>query len=118
MADENDNTTGIVHAVEDKTEDVFLNGDKNVCVDVCDKEDDDEDEDNAVFSSDTNLPDQVLPRRSSLMNKDGSRRPMRKKTVSFSSMPTEKKIATGKEHRNISSLTREFVFSPLLSVQK
>ena len=41
--------------------------------------------------------DKTLPRKSSFMSKDGSRRThSRKKTVSFSSMPTERKIATGK----------------------
>jgi len=46
--------------------------------------------------------EKILPRKSSFMNKDGSRRThSRKKTVSFSSMPTERKIATGRIH-NIS----------------
>ena len=35
-----------------------------------------------------------IPRRSSLV-KDLGRRPTRKKTVSFSSMPNEKKVVTG-----------------------
>ncbi|KAH3894174.1 hypothetical protein DPMN_018331, partial [Dreissena polymorpha] len=40
----------------------------------------------------------VLPRKSSFMSKDGSRRGhSRKKTVSFSSMPTERKIATAQD---------------------
>lgn len=40
--------------------------------------------------------DKILPRKSSFMSKDGARRNhSRKKTVSFSSMPTERKIATG-----------------------
>ena len=60
--------------------------------------------DNSVNVRDAEDTDntRVLPRRSSLMKRnrdtnDGSRREQRKKTVSFSSMPTEKpKIATGK----------------------
>lgn len=97
MADEEENSNGFVNTMEEKPEDVFLNGDNNVCDEENEEEDDDEDE-YGVCNSDTNLSGQVLPRRSSLMNKDGSRRPIRKKTVSFSSMPTEKKIATGKEN--------------------
>ncbi|BFZ05127.1 hypothetical protein BsWGS_08166 [Bradybaena similaris] len=96
MADDVENSNGIVNTMEDKAEDVFLNGDNNVCEEEENEEDDDDEDEYGVCNSDTNLPDQVLPRRSSLMNKDGSRRPIRKKTVSFSSMPTEKKIATGR----------------------
>ncbi|NP_001191617.1 phospholipase C [Aplysia californica] len=104
MADEEENTNGIESAMDDKTEDVFLNGDNtvrddNVCED--DEEEDEEDErvENGTCNLDTYSSDQVLPRRSSLMNrdKDGNRRPNRKKTVSFSSMPTEKKIATAQD---------------------
>ncbi|CAL1548204.1 unnamed protein product [Lymnaea stagnalis] len=99
MADEEENTNGIVNTMEDKTEDVFLNGDNNVCLNACEEEDEEEDDDeeNGVCNSDINLPDQVIPRRSSLMNKDGKKRSNRKKTVSFSSMPTEKKIATAQD---------------------
>lgn len=43
--------------------------------------------------------EKILPRKSSFMSKDGTRRNhSRKKTVSFSSMPTERKIATGMFH--------------------
>ena len=49
-----------------------------------------------VESMDTLSSEHTMPRKSSFMNKDGSRRTNRKKTVSFSSMPTERKIATGK----------------------
>ncbi|GFR75162.1 phospholipase C [Elysia marginata] len=103
MADEDETSDEIVNIANVKMEEVILNGDKNVSVIVRDGEEEDlleyEDEDEyGVFrsSSDTNLPHQGIPRRSSMMNKDRSRRPARKKTVSFSSMPTEKKIATGK----------------------
>lgn len=41
------------------------------------------------------MPDQVLPRRSSLV-KDANRRQQRKKTVSFSSMPNERSVVNGK----------------------
>jgi hypothetical protein len=70
-----------------KPEDVFVNGDADTSVA----------EDNSQDAMDVTLPDQVLPRKSSFMNKDGSRKPQgsRKKTVSFSSMPAERKIATG-----------------------
>ena len=105
MADEDENSDEIVNIANVKMEEVFLDGENDVPVNVQNGEEgefleeDDEDEDEyGVFrsSSDTNLPDQVIPRRSSMMNKDRSRRPARKKTVSFSSMPAEKKIATGK----------------------
>lgn len=48
------------------------------------------------LSADGNLRGQVLPRRSSLIKDAASRKHQRKKTVSFSSMPTERKITTGK----------------------
>ena len=108
MADEDENSDEMVNIANVKMEEVILNGDNDVSVIVRDEEDDglledeDDDEDEyGVFSSDANLPDQVIPRRSSLMKKDCSRRPARKKTVSFSSMPKEKKIATGKIRRII-----------------
>lgn len=72
-----------------QSEDVFVNGNsdsESKTESVTDQE-----------SLDTVPLDKTLPRKSSFMNKDGSRRNVnRKKTVSFSSMPTERKIATGK----------------------
>ena len=51
--------------------------------------------DNSLLHADYgSTPDQVLPRKSSLM-KDSNRRNRRKKTVSFSSMPGEKTIISG-----------------------
>ena len=74
-------------------EDVFLNGDTNEEATCCGDEDDQEEIENGITDDDVLEPG--LPRRSSLMKKDASRRPKRKKTVSFTSM--DKKIATGKE---------------------
>ncbi|GFO50704.1 phosphoinositide phospholipase c [Plakobranchus ocellatus] len=102
MADEDESSDEVVNIATVKMEEVILNGDNSVSVIVHDEEeeliedDDDEEDEYGVFGTDSNLPDQVIPRRSSMMNKDRSRRPARKKTVSFSSMPTEKKIATGR----------------------
>ena len=49
----------------------------------------------------TSKPPQMIPRRSSLV-KDTSRRSKdRKKTVSFSSMPNEKKVVNGELYVNI-----------------
>ena len=87
MADDVQESSEPVEITTEKTEDVFVNGDANEKLEEC------EEEPNTVGELD--LPETVLPRRSSLMNKDGGRRPHRKKTVSFSSMPTERKIATG-----------------------
>ncbi|KAL4224626.1 Inactive phospholipase C-like protein 2 [Mactra antiquata] len=91
MADEETKTSP-----EDKnnsvlqTEDVFINGNsdsESKTESVTDQE-----------SLDTVPLDKTLPRKSSFMNKDGSRRNVnRKKTVSFSSMPTERKIATAQD---------------------
>lgn len=76
--------------------DVFVNGEANgdtACRAEDEEEEEEEEEQNGISD---NLPESVLPRRSSLMKKDAaSRRPKRKKTVSFSSM--DKKIATGKK---------------------
>ncbi|XP_060068281.1 inactive phospholipase C-like protein 2 [Ylistrum balloti] len=76
----------------EKSEDVFVNGDT-------------ESEEGAkvieyetqTSQEETNVSGQVMPRKSSFMNRDGSRKPIRKKTVSFSSMPTERKIATAQD---------------------
>ena len=70
-----------------QVEDVFINGDSE---DKTSSNDPGEQE-----HMDTINVEPMLPRKSSFMNKDGSRRHNRKKTVSFSSMPTERKIATG-----------------------
>ena len=71
-----------------QVEEVFINGDsedKTSSMDPSEQE-----------SMDTISVEPMLPRKSSFMSKDGSRRHgNRKKTVSFSSMPTERKIATG-----------------------
>ncbi|XP_060582672.1 inactive phospholipase C-like protein 2 [Ruditapes philippinarum] len=70
--------------------DVFINGDS-----------DDESKNesaNDQESLDTLSCEKPIPRKSSFMNKDGTRRTHnRKKTVSFSSMPTERKIATAQD---------------------
>ena len=91
MADEEKESAEPREQCTEKQEDVFLNGDENTELD----------DDTSQVNLDPNLPDQVLPRRSSLMNRDAasrrSQQPQRKKTVSFSSMPTERKIATGKK---------------------
>ncbi|KAJ8299404.1 hypothetical protein KUTeg_023464 [Tegillarca granosa] len=74
-----------------KTDDVFVNGESD---DMDDNKDTDEDAQESLDNM--ALPEQIMPRKSSFMCKDGSRKPgQRKKTVSFSSMPTERKIATG-----------------------
>ncbi len=53
-------------------------------------------EDGLLHPEDTDLPDQMIPRRSSLV-KDASRRQQQRKTktVSFSSMPNEKTVVNG-----------------------
>ena len=66
------------------TDEVFENG-----------EEDNTKNNNLLHPEYNMLPDQVLPRRSSLV-KDGSKRAKdRKKTVSFSSMPNEKTVVNG-----------------------
>ena len=78
-----------------QVEEVFINGDSE---DKISTNDHGEQE-----SMDTISVEPLLPRKSSFMSKDGSRRHgNRKKTVSFSSMPTERKIATGRKlkHQN------------------
>jgi hypothetical protein len=72
-------------------EDVFVNGGTDI-MDSDVKESDDVE--TPPEENHSNEP--VMPRKSSFMCKDGSRKPPRKKTVSFSSMPTERKIATGR----------------------
>ncbi|XP_055957983.1 inactive phospholipase C-like protein 2 isoform X2 [Patella vulgata] len=72
----------------EKPEDVFVNGDSGAKPEDLDIE----------STNELTVPKPSLPRRSSLMNKDGhSKRTPRKKTVSFSSMPTERKIATAQD---------------------
>ncbi|XP_046546164.1 LOW QUALITY PROTEIN: inactive phospholipase C-like protein 2 [Haliotis rubra] len=89
MADDVQESTEPVEIPTEKPEDVFLNGDSNNKLEECEDQN---------TECDSELPESVLPRRSSLMNKDaGNRRPQRKKTVSFSSMPTERKIATAQD---------------------
>lgn len=80
--------------ITSKPDDVFINGDSDEQVP----------EDEPQVPADTLLPEQVLPRKSSFMNKDGSRNTQRKKTVSFSSMPAERKIATGELVSNLTPL--------------
>ena len=105
MADEDENLNGINTTMDEKTEEVFLNGNKPVDVDVSDNENQNKSSvssENGKCNSEsggTSDTVEVLPRRSSLMNRrrdtDGSRRDYReKKRVSF--IPTEKKISTGK----------------------
>ena len=65
-------------------DEIFLNGDSQ-----------NEKKNNLLHPGDNYCgPENPIPRRSSLV-KDGSRRTNRKKTVSFSSMPAEKKIVNG-----------------------
>ncbi|XP_048779849.2 inactive phospholipase C-like protein 1 isoform X2 [Ostrea edulis] len=73
-------------------EDVFVNGGTDI-MDSDVKESDDVE--TPTEENHSNEP--VMPRKSSFMCKDGSRKPPRKKTVSFSSMPTERKIATAQD---------------------
>lgn len=85
MADEGEGET---HEMKTQpvSEEVFLNGDSDTSRD-----------NNLLHPEDNStLPEQVLPRRSSLV-KDPNRRNQRKtKTVSFSSMPNEKTVVNGK----------------------
>lgn len=84
MAEEGENADEVI----EKCSDVFLNGESENLDNIGEDEASLENEENSVS-------DKILPRKSSFMNKSGSRKPPRKKTVSFSSMPTERKIATG-----------------------
>lgn len=90
MADEETKTfTEDINFSDLQAGDVFINGNSD-CESKSESVNDQE-------NLDTLHLDKTLPRKSSFMNKDGSRRNVtRKKTVSFSSMPTERKIATGK----------------------
>ncbi|ESO87011.1 hypothetical protein LOTGIDRAFT_128120 [Lottia gigantea] len=88
MADDVKDSADSTENVVEKTEDVFVNGDSDTKPEVS----------NNGTTNELTVPKQPLPRRSSLMNKDGhSKRTPRKKTVSFSSMPTERKIATAQD---------------------
>ena len=49
----------------------------------------------ALLHPEYNMPEHVIPRRSSLIKGD-NRKKERKKTVSFSSMPNEKTVVNGK----------------------
>lgn len=84
MAEEGENADEVI----EKCSDVFLNGESENLDNIGEDEASLENEENSVS-------EKILPRKSSFMNKNGSRKPPRKKTVSFSSMPTERKIATG-----------------------
>lgn len=75
--------------VNDKTEEVFANGDSD-SVDGFKPVD----YETQTSNEDTCVSGPVLPRKPSIINRDGTRKG-RKKTVSFSSMPKERKIATG-----------------------
>ena len=110
MADEEDSSARIDRAMEEISEDVFVNGDNSV--DLCDnigvqKENGEDQVENGKCNSENNSLDinKKLPRKPSIVkrnrdpiNNEGNDRVLqRKKTVSFSSMPSEKKsIATGK----------------------
>jgi hypothetical protein len=87
MADEGDvgKSPGMDSQADD--DEIFLNG-----------EEQNQRDNNLLHPEDNTLtPEGGIPRRSSLV-KDASRRACRnKKTVSFSSMPTEKKIANGRQ---------------------
>ena len=87
MADgEELHTNNVQNIVTDEPkDDVFVNGDAGTIPDA-----------NLLHPEAGNLGDDPLPRRSSMIKNDGARRQARKKTVSFSSMPTEKKIVNGK----------------------
>ena len=92
--DEKEETIAEENIALEPSEDVFLNGEANgdaTCRAEDGEEEGEEEDQNGIND---NLPGSVLPRRSSLMKKDASKRPQRKKTVSFSSV--DKKIATGK----------------------
>lgn len=72
-------------------EEVFANGD----------EDSSRDSNSFLHPEYGSTPEQVMPRKSSLI-KDTSRRNRRKKTVSFSSMPGERTVVNGKLSRYFS----------------
>ena len=116
--DEKEETIGEENLALESCGDVFVNGEENGDAACRAEEEEEEEEEEHQNGINDNLPETVLPRRSSLMKKDAaSRRPKRKKTVSFSSM--DKKIATGKEQiisLNVSttSLNNLCTLSPML----
>ncbi len=87
MADQEDGEAGNTKEMQNNpssSDGIVLNGDAETP------------KDNNLLNPESNLPDQVLPRRSSLVkDKDANRRQQRKKTVSFSSMPNEKTVSNG-----------------------
>ena len=109
--DEKEETIAEENLAHESCGDVFLNGEANgdtACRAEDEEEEEEEEEENGISD---NLPESVLPRRSSLMKKDAaSRRPKRKKTVSFSSM--DKKIATGKERILVINVSTTFLRNP------
>ena len=91
MADENMTSAVSPERSSKISEDVFVNGNTDIM------EEDGKDSDDTQTPTEENYSNEpTMPRKSSFMCKDGSRTPPRKKTVSFSSMPTERKIATGR----------------------
>ena len=88
MAEETIGSCENINEVIEKCSDVFLNGESENL-------DGTGDDDVSLENGDNSVSDKIMPRKSSFMNKSGARKPPRKKTVSFSSMPTERKIATG-----------------------
>lgn len=74
-----------VNSESQPDEEVFANGD----------EDSSRDSNSFLHPEYGSTPEQVMPRKSSLI-KDTSRRNRRKKTVSFSSMPGERTVVNGK----------------------
>ncbi|XP_071181783.1 inactive phospholipase C-like protein 2 [Mytilus edulis] len=86
MAEETETADDVI----EKCSDVFLNGESENL-------DGTGDDSNSLENEENSISDKIMPRKSSFMNKTGSRKPPRKKTVSFSSMPTERKIATAQD---------------------
>ncbi|XP_078331805.1 inactive phospholipase C-like protein 2 [Crassostrea virginica] len=92
MADENMTSAVSPERSSKISEDVFVNGNTDIM------EEDGKDSDDTQTPTEENYSNEpTMPRKSSFMCKDGSRKPPRKKTVSFSSMPTERKIATAQD---------------------
>ena len=88
MAEETIGSCENINEVIGKCSDVFLNGESENL-------DGTGDDDVSLENGDNSVSDKIMPRKSSLMNKSRARRLPMKKTVSFNSMPTERKIATG-----------------------
>lgn len=88
MAEETIGSCENINEVIGKCSDVFLNGESENL-------DGTGEDDVSLENGDNSVSDKIMPRKSSFMNKSGARKLPRKKTVSFSSMPTERKIATG-----------------------